>query len=434
MTNDSPLTRRETEILGLIAQGLSNDEIAQQLHISPNTVKVHVRNIFEKMGVQSRTEASIEAVKRGWVELPGLSMERETPQPPSWQPLADPFSPWWWGVLGGILILALVMAFWPTQTFYGATDAPAFTTDIALPISQPSPRVDVARWSLLSPMPTARSRAAAAFLSDGWHIVGGENSRGDLDVHEVYNPGWDQWVTTTPRPVAARGAGAAGLDGRLYVVGGCNGTTPLKRTDVFDPDSGIWQVAAPLPRPLCGLGLIAWQGSLYAFGGWDGTRVREEVYRFEPQTGTWVPRAAMPEARAFMGMAVVDDGVYLLGGSDGQEQRAEVWVYRPTEDTWSQAPSMPRPSSGLSAAADAGSIYVIGGGEGEEDYPRERFDLTTQSWSTLDAPRKGPWHHASAMMIGPNLHIVGGWGGDFLAIHEVYQASHLLFLPTQRGQ
>ena len=435
MTKDSPLTRRETEILGLIAQGLSNDDIAQQLHISTNTVKVHVRNIFEKMGVQSRTEASIEAVKRGWVEVPGLSMEeKEKPQPPAWEPLTAALSSWWWGVLIAIVAAALFMAFWPAQTFYATTDAPAFTTDMALPVSAPSPRVDTPRWSLLSPMPTARSRAASALLPDGWHIVGGENRDGDLDGHEVYNPAWDHWMTTSPRPVAARGAAAAGVDGMLYVAGGCHGASALNRMDVFDTATGVWQVAAPLPEPLCGLAMAAWKGSLYVFGGWDGERVRDVAFVFDLQTGTWTQAASLPAPRAFMAAVVVDDAIYLFGGHDGQAQQADAWRYRPAQDAWEAAPSLPRPGSGLSAAADAGSIYIIGGGEGEEDYPRERFDLTTQSWSTLDAPRRGPWHHASAAMIGPNLHIVGGWGGDYLAIHEVYQASHLLFLPAQRGQ
>ncbi len=434
MAKESPLTRRETEILGLIAQGMSNDEIAQQLHISTNTVKVHVRNIFEKMGVQSRTEASIEGVKRGWVEVPGLSTEKEKPQPPVWEPLKTGLSPWWWAVLAAIFVVALTMAFWPTQTFYASTDAPPFTTDIALPVSAPSPRVDTPRWSLLSPMPTARSRAASALLSDGWHIVGGENRSGDLDVHEVYNPAWDQWITTTPRPVAARGAGAAGIDGMLYVAGGCHRASALNRMDVFDTETGAWQVAAPLPEPLCGLALVAWGSKLYAFGGWNGAQVQDGVYAFDSETGSWSQAAILPAPRAFMGSVVVGDAIYLFGGDDGEEQRAEVWTYYPDKDAWDETSSLPRPGSGLSVAADAGSIYIISGGEGEDDYPRERFDLTTQSWSTLDAPRRGPWHHASAAMIGPNLHIVGGWGGDYLAIHEVYQASHLLFLPAQGVQ
>ena len=49
-----PLTNREVEILNLIGQHLSNDEIAQALFVSPLTVKSHIRNLFDKLGVKRR--------------------------------------------------------------------------------------------------------------------------------------------------------------------------------------------------------------------------------------------------------------------------------------------------------------------------------------------------------------------------------------------
>jgi LuxR family transcriptional regulator, maltose regulon positive regulatory protein len=52
-----PLTAREREVLTLIAEGLSNQELAARLHLSPQTVKVHTRNIYSKLGVASRTQA-----------------------------------------------------------------------------------------------------------------------------------------------------------------------------------------------------------------------------------------------------------------------------------------------------------------------------------------------------------------------------------------
>jgi LuxR family maltose regulon positive regulatory protein len=52
-----PLSAREAEVLQLIAEGMSNQEIAQKLILSPGTVKVHTRNIYEKLGVSSRTQA-----------------------------------------------------------------------------------------------------------------------------------------------------------------------------------------------------------------------------------------------------------------------------------------------------------------------------------------------------------------------------------------
>jgi two-component system, NarL family, response regulator LiaR len=68
-TPESPeaLTERETEVLRLLAQGQSNKQIAQGLHITEKTVKTHVSNILGKLGVQSRTQATLHAVRIGLV-------------------------------------------------------------------------------------------------------------------------------------------------------------------------------------------------------------------------------------------------------------------------------------------------------------------------------------------------------------------------------
>jgi len=58
-----PLSERELEVLGLIAQGLSNREIAQRLVLSVGTVKVHARNIYGKLGVSTRTQALAQAAR-----------------------------------------------------------------------------------------------------------------------------------------------------------------------------------------------------------------------------------------------------------------------------------------------------------------------------------------------------------------------------------
>lgn len=63
------LTRREMDVLQLVAKGSSNREIAQMLFISEKTVKNHLTSIFQKLGVQDRTQAALRAIKTGLVDI-----------------------------------------------------------------------------------------------------------------------------------------------------------------------------------------------------------------------------------------------------------------------------------------------------------------------------------------------------------------------------
>jgi DNA-binding NarL/FixJ family response regulator len=63
------LTERETDVLRLLAAGKANKEIAMALHVSETTVKTHVSNILMKLGVSSRTQAALHAVRIGLVSL-----------------------------------------------------------------------------------------------------------------------------------------------------------------------------------------------------------------------------------------------------------------------------------------------------------------------------------------------------------------------------
>lgn len=64
-----PLTDRESEVLGLLAKGLANKQIAVTLGISEHTVKFHVSSIYAKLNVTNRTEAVREGLRGGWIAL-----------------------------------------------------------------------------------------------------------------------------------------------------------------------------------------------------------------------------------------------------------------------------------------------------------------------------------------------------------------------------
>ena len=67
------LTQREMEVLRIAARGRANKDIARELVMSVRTVQAHLSNIFNKLGVGSRTEAVVYCLKKGWLrpeELP----------------------------------------------------------------------------------------------------------------------------------------------------------------------------------------------------------------------------------------------------------------------------------------------------------------------------------------------------------------------------
>jgi len=70
--NPDSLTGRETDVLRLLAEGKTNKEIAAQLHIGETTVKTHISSILAKLGVPSRTQAALHAVRIGLVPLASL--------------------------------------------------------------------------------------------------------------------------------------------------------------------------------------------------------------------------------------------------------------------------------------------------------------------------------------------------------------------------
>jgi DNA-binding NarL/FixJ family response regulator len=63
------MSERELQVLELVARGLTNKSIAKELFLSIRTIEAHMRNVFEKLGVSSRTEAVTQAVLHHWIQL-----------------------------------------------------------------------------------------------------------------------------------------------------------------------------------------------------------------------------------------------------------------------------------------------------------------------------------------------------------------------------
>jgi DNA-binding NarL/FixJ family response regulator len=64
------LSERELDVVRLVVDGRSNDEIAFRLGIGPKTVESHLRRLFERLDIASRTELATRALREGWLEVP----------------------------------------------------------------------------------------------------------------------------------------------------------------------------------------------------------------------------------------------------------------------------------------------------------------------------------------------------------------------------
>src|SRR3954467_4638592 len=76
-----PLTRREREILGALAQGMSGAQIAEQLVLSPETIRTHVRNAMSKLGASTRSQAVALALQRGEIATDAEATAIRLPAP-----------------------------------------------------------------------------------------------------------------------------------------------------------------------------------------------------------------------------------------------------------------------------------------------------------------------------------------------------------------
>ena len=72
---ESELSRREAEVLLMVARGAGNKEVAETLHLSETTVKRHLSNVYDKLGVHTRGEAVSRAVSEGWISSWDISRE-----------------------------------------------------------------------------------------------------------------------------------------------------------------------------------------------------------------------------------------------------------------------------------------------------------------------------------------------------------------------
>lgn len=443
MVEETPgqLSAREQEILQLVATGATNQQIALQLIISINTVKTHLRNIFAKLDVESRTEATLYAIQAGIIKVGSHGVGEATTAAQPQEPLGPerivwPLRPGQWVALSCFVLFVLAVAVWPSTRAQPA-GARSRLVDAPLDTARVSATTVPSRWQPRAQMPTPRGRFAQVTVDGLIYVIGGLGAEGWTGRLEVYDPVQDIWSRRAPQPVAVANIGAALVDDLVYVPGGLDSSDRASdRLAIYDPATDTWSRGPDLPAPLCAYAIAAQGQGFYLFGGWDGRRYVDTIYYFDTVAQSWETVDRLGAARAFLAGASLGETIFLTGGYDGQTEYALLESYRPAAppgERWAVHSSMNAGRAGHAMAVLQGDLYVVGGGWERPLAFNERYDVTNGSWSTFESPILGEWTSLGLSTAenddGTFLYAVGGWNGAYLASVEAYQTVFRVFVP-----
>jgi DNA-binding CsgD family transcriptional regulator len=440
-----PLSQREREVLELVATGATNRQVAHELVVSVNTVKVHLRNIFTKLGVESRTEATLIAIREGWVSVPAEEIETETPVPATTpappatlqtEAQAKLPSPLPWpkrlALIGSLLLVALVSAVtWPRSE---KAAVPRDPSTYQVPNGGDGDGVlgEDTKWQALAPMTTARSHfALVATTDDRLFAIGGETNGGVTGAVERYDPREDRWMLlTTSKPTRVSNIGAAIIDEVIYVPGGrtANGE-PTAVVEAYNLKNETWGQVAPLPRALMAYALAVYEKQLYLFGGRDNRGYVNTTYIYDTQQDRWLEGTKMPAQRAYAAAATLDSHIFVVGGYDGQREQSTCEVYSPEENTWETCPPLTLGRSGLGLAAVANRLYAVGGGWSNYWFS-EKHQPGDPDWAPLETPVRSQWHNLAIASTPTKFYVAGGWNGDYLnGVWEYLVLPYTMHIP-----
>lgn len=458
-----PLSERERDVLQCVVNGASNKEIAAELSISQNTVKVHLRNIFTKLGVSSRTEATTAALQQGVVSIPGMELVESAPAPPETEvvapiadaepqaeatavsppsptplPVKDPietlFGRFNWQIALAAIGLGLIMLL---VVLFGRA-----AIGQSLPAPTPEPFVETligqTRWSIARPLAGGLANMAVGSVGLDIFQIGGETAVGVVNRVSRYQTNNHTWQEMTAKPTAVADATAAVLFGEIYVPGGrlADGQ-PTDVVEAYSPTNNAWRPVANLPRPISG-GLTLSDGSfLYFFGGWDGQNYLDSAFLYDVTSDSWRPLPPLPEAKAFAAGGFVTGQMYVAGGFAGEENLVSCHAFDTTNNQWNRCPDMLAGRSRAGAAVLFNKLYVIGGGEegGGNGRFSEFYDPAINAWQVVNTPmleEEPVWQGMGVANVETRIFVLGGRrAGEFVSDHFIYTpVVYQTFIPA----
>jgi DNA-binding CsgD family transcriptional regulator/N-acetylneuraminic acid mutarotase len=452
------LSKRECEVLELVATGATNRQIADVLVVSINTVKVHLRNIFTKLGVESRTEATLTAIREGLVVVPTIepdepnadSILTET-QISSAQPVegaidglassvpVERLPPLPWPkrvafVVGLVLVTLMSVATWPRPQ----TVADRFSDDTdGLVVNSAIGGVpgESTGWRAVAPMTVPRSRFALVVKPNGDLVaIGGETIGGITGAVESYDPAMDLWTpVTASKPTRVSNISAASIGEWIYVPGGWTAEgQPTAVVEAYNLTDETWREFSSLPRPLSGYALVVLEERVYVFGGKDDRGYTSTTFVYDPEENEWQEGKPMPTRRAFAAAAALGSHIYVIGGYDGQRELSACEVYYPQDDAWDTCEPLTLARGGLGAAGVANRLYVVGGGRSSNLWFSEAYYPGSGTWTPFQTPvMSRQWINLAVASTPVKFYAAGGWNGNYLNSVWKYEVlSHTIFIPA----
>jgi DNA-binding CsgD family transcriptional regulator/N-acetylneuraminic acid mutarotase len=421
MPVENELSERELEILRQVATGASNKEIALQLTISPNTVKVHLKNIFAKIEVASRTEATLYAIRHQIVDSPGQlpvpqpgehedltltyntheDVERQSTGvevlvPPVVTPVIIPVAvqsgpietvgsieastrrriPVWIVVLAGafLVVVAVVAGMGLSGWLHPVAPIPTQTPVIATQDIRPT-LTSVAATSSAAAFEKAQAAALATLQAQS---ASGAAVR---------------WAQLADLPEGRSNLAAAVYENRIYAIGGDTAQGISGAVTRYDPDKNSWQTLTAKPQPVADIQAVLLGEKIYVPGGRLANGQPTNLLEvYNPRQDAWERKADLPEAVSGYSLAALDGRMVLFGGWDGQKVLASVYEYDPAADRWTRKTDMPTARAFSGAAASDGKVYVMGGSDGKQS-----LTVNEVYFESRDGTQETPWETRSPL-------------------------------------
>lgn len=477
------LSERELDVLALVVKGASNKEIAQTLFISPNTVKVHLRNIYTKLGVSTRTEATVTAVEKKLITLSGDISPAEAESEAENKDLEDlngeqgqevdnslltseteslsvagsradvdvaqeadsttlSSGRWLWPVIALLAItVALVSIF--AQRLPGLTGLTDEITAAETPIPEEDVQIQDTRWfvSLAVDQPVW----GGVLVNSGVNLyqIGGLGVDSEVtDRAIVYDSSRREWLTIASKPTAVSDAGGVNLGGIVYLVGGKDAAgNPVNVVEAYSPSDNLWGPVADLPQPRYG-GLVVEDGVfLYYLGGHNGDEVVDDAFVYDPATNGWRALPQLPEPQAYAAGGFMENSLFVVGGENEDGildicQRFDLQL-----ESWSECPPLSQPRTRAGAAVVLNKLYLLGGET--EAYFGELLDPRTGVWQIINVPMltadgASNWTSPGVTNIEAKIYLIGGQLATGTLNDSTYVYAPLVyqsFLPaTEAGE